>query len=111
MTGVGIPQLSAVMDTFQVAKKFKIPVIADGGIKFSGDIAKALAAGRKAGFDISEGRAMTWLTKNPAKSLGILDQTGTLEQGKDADIVIWSGNPFSIYSKAEKVFIDGALAF
>ena len=75
------------------------------------EAAKALAAGRKAGFDISEGRAMTWITKNPAKSLGILDQTGTLEQGKDADIVIWSGNPFSVYSKAEKVFIDGALAF
>ena len=73
--------------------------------------AKALAAGRRAGFDISEGRAMTWITKNPAKSLGILDQTGTLEQGKDADLVIWSGNPFSIYTKAEQVYIDGALAF
>ena len=54
---------------------------------------------------------MTWITKNPAKSLGILDQTGTLEQGKDADLVIWSGNPFSIYTKAEQVYIDGALAF
>jgi len=84
---------------------------ASGIQRLNQEAAKALAAGRKAGFDISEGRAMTWLTKNPAKSLGILDQTGTLEQGKDADIVIWSGNPFSIYSKAEKVFIDGALAF
>ncbi len=48
VTGVGIPQLSAVMDTFQVAKKFKIPVIADGGIKTSGDIAKAIAGGASA---------------------------------------------------------------
>ena len=75
------------------------------------EAAKALAAGREAGFDISEERAMTWITKNPAKSLGILEQTGTLENGKDADIVIWSGNPFSVYSKAEQVYIDGALAF
>ena len=75
------------------------------------EAAKALAAGRRAGFEISEGRAMTWITKNPAKSLGILDQTGTLDMGKDADVVIWSGNPFSVYTKAEKVYIDGALAF
>ena len=84
---------------------------ASGIQRLNQEAAKALAAGRKAGFDITEGRAMTWITKNPAKSLGILDQTGTLEQGKDADIVIWSGNPFSVYTKAEKVFIDGALAF
>ena len=75
------------------------------------EAAKALAAGREAGFDISEERAMTWITKNPARSLGILEQTGTLENGKDADIVIWSGNPFSVYSKADQVFIDGALVF
>ena len=75
------------------------------------EAAKALAAGRRAGFEISEGRAMTWITKNPAKSLGILDQTGTLDIGKDADVVIWSGNPFSVYTKAEQVYIDGALAF
>ena len=75
------------------------------------EAAKALAAGRRAGFEISEGRAMTWITKNPAKSLGILEQTGTLDIGKDADVVIWSGNPFSIYTKAEQVYNDGALAF
>tara|TARA_B100000131_G_scaffold91190_1_gene87892 strand:- start:260 stop:1639 length:1380 start_codon:yes stop_codon:yes gene_type:complete len=84
---------------------------ASGIQRLNQEAAKALAAGRRAGFDISEGRAMTWITKNPAKSLGILDQTGTLEQGKDADLVIWSGNPFSVYTKAEQVYIDGALAF
>ena len=84
---------------------------ASGIQRLNQEAAKALAAGREAGFDISEERAMTWITKNPAKSLGILEQTGTLENGKDADIVIWSGNPFSVYSKAEKVYIDGALAF
>ncbi len=75
------------------------------------EAAKAMAAGKRAGFDISEARAMKWITYNPAKAAGILDQTGTLEVGKDADVVLWSGNPFSVYSKAEKVFIDGALAY
>ena len=45
IAGIGVPQLSAIMDVCSVAKKSKIPVIADGGIKFSGDITKALAAG------------------------------------------------------------------
>ena len=84
---------------------------ASGIQRLNQEAAKALAAGRRAGFDITEGRAMMWITKNPAKSLGILDQTGTLEQGKDADVVIWDGNPFSVYTKAERVYIDGALAF
>jgi len=75
------------------------------------EAAKAMAAGNRAGYDISEARAMKWITYNPAKAAGILDQTGTLEVGKDADVVLWSGNPFSVYSKAEKVFIDGALAY
>ena len=84
---------------------------ASGIQRLNQEAAKALAAGRRAGFEISEARAMTWLTKNPAKSLGILDKTGTLDLGKDADLVIWNGNPFSVYTKAEQVYIDGALTF
>ncbi len=45
VSGVGVPQLTAVMDVVSVAKKYGIPVIADGGIRYSGDIVKALAAG------------------------------------------------------------------
>tara|TARA_B100000676_G_scaffold171148_1_gene168255 strand:- start:3244 stop:4464 length:1221 start_codon:yes stop_codon:yes gene_type:complete len=45
IAGIGVPQMTAIMDVVEVAKKSKIPVIADGGIKFSGDITKALAAG------------------------------------------------------------------
>ena len=45
VAGVGVPQLTAVMDCVEVGKKYGIPVIADGGIKYSGDIVKALAAG------------------------------------------------------------------
>ena len=84
---------------------------ASGIQRLNQEAAKALAAGNKAGFNISEARAMTWITQNPAKAAGILDQTGTLEAGKNADIVIWDGNPFSVYTKEEQVFIDGALAF
>lgn len=45
IAGIGIPQITAIMDCFEVAKKYNIPIIADGGIKFSGDISKAIAAG------------------------------------------------------------------
>lgn len=45
VTGVGVPQLSAILDCWKIAKKYKIPLIADGGIRNSGDIVKALAAG------------------------------------------------------------------
>ncbi|MEE9591300.1 MAG: IMP dehydrogenase, partial [Thermodesulfobacteriota bacterium] len=45
VTGVGVPQITAIMDCVRVARRKKIPLIADGGIKFSGDIVKALAAG------------------------------------------------------------------
>jgi IMP dehydrogenase len=45
IAGIGVPQLKAIMDVYEVAKEYGIPVIADGGIKYSGDIVKALAAG------------------------------------------------------------------
>lgn len=45
VAGIGVPQISAIMDAYDVAKKYDIPIIADGGIKFSGDMTKAIAAG------------------------------------------------------------------
>ena len=47
------------------------------------------------------------LTPAEMKALGIEGQTGTLEAGKMADVVVWNGNPFSSYALAEQVFIDG----
>jgi len=73
--------------------------------------AKAMSAGNKQGLNIQPQDAIRWTTANAAKSLGVADKVGTLENNKMADIVIWSHNPFSIYAKAEKVFIDGALAY
>ena len=75
------------------------------------EAAKALSAGIKAGYDISKARAINWITSNPAKAAGIYNQTGSLKVGKNADVVLWSKNPFSIYALAEKVYIDGAIAF
>ena len=70
-----------------------------------------MSRGQRAGLDIPRERAIRWITANPAKSMGILDQTGTLEAGKMADVVLWNGDPFSVYAKADQVFIDGALVF
>ncbi|MCW8127139.1 amidohydrolase [Microbulbifer halophilus] len=75
------------------------------------EVAKAMTAGRRAGFDIPPEHAVGWMTLNPAKALGVAEKTGSLEKGKMADVVVWSGNPFSVYSKAEKVFIDGELMY
>ena len=75
------------------------------------EAAKALADGRRVGIEISEAEAWTWLSANPAKSLGIFDQTGSLEPGKNADVVRWDADPFSVYAQAELVYVDGALMF
>jgi len=63
------------------------------------------------GFNISEEHAIKWITSNAAKSLGIADKTGSLEAGKQGDVVIWNQNPFSVYAKAEQVFVDGAKVY
>jgi len=75
------------------------------------EAAKAWSDGRRAGIEISQQEAWIWLSANPAKSLGIFDETGSLEVGKNADLVLWSDNPFSTYARADKVYIDGGLAF
>jgi len=68
IAGVGVPQLTAVQDAYSVAKKHNIPVISDGGMRYSGDIAKSLAAGAScvmlgslfAGTDESPGEVILW---------------------------------------------------
>jgi imidazolonepropionase-like amidohydrolase len=84
------------------------PILAQ---RLNQEAAAALAAGRKLGLKISDEDAIGWITANPAKMLGILDRTGTLEAGKMADIVVWSANPLSVYAKADRVYIDGALLY
>ncbi|XQF90344.1 amidohydrolase [Pseudoalteromonas espejiana] len=72
---------------------------------------KVMFRANENGFDISEQHAIKWITSNAAKSLGIEDKTGSLEAGKQGDVVIWNQSPFSVYAKAEQVFIDGAKVY
>jgi hypothetical protein len=82
---------------------------AEGIQRMNQEAAKALASGRALGVTLTEDDALRWITANPAWALGVLDQTGTLEKGKMADVVVWSGPPFSVYSRPEQVFVDGVL--
>lgn len=75
------------------------------------ETAKIIAAANKSGFNVSPAHAIKWITLNAAQALGIEEQTGSLEVGKMADVVLWDGDPFSVYSRAEMVFIDGAQVF
>ncbi|WP_419148238.1 amidohydrolase [Pseudoalteromonas 'SMAR'] len=75
------------------------------------EAAKVMYTANQSGFDIDEAHAIKWITANAAKSLGVDDKTGSLEQGKQADVVIWNSNPFSVYSQAEQVFIDGGKVY
>jgi imidazolonepropionase-like amidohydrolase len=81
------------------------------GQRLNLEAAKAAGAGRRAGLSLPPERIIAWITSNPAKALGLGDRIGTLALGRNADLVIWSGDPFSVYTKADKVFIDGAVAF
>lgn len=75
------------------------------------EAAKAQADGRRIGIDIPDAKVVSWFTYNAAKAMGIGDKTGSLESGKMADVVLWNGNPLSVYSRPEKVWVDGALLF
>jgi imidazolonepropionase-like amidohydrolase len=60
---------------------------------------------------MSEEDALKMVTLNPAKMLHIDDRVGSIKVGKDADLVLWSNHPLSIYAKAEKTIVDGAVYF
>ena len=81
---------------------------AEGIQRLNQEAAKVIANARRIGIDITPEHAIRWLTANPAKSMGIDGVTGTLEPGKQADVVLWNGNPFSSYALADQVYVDGA---
>ncbi|RZV65471.1 MAG: amidohydrolase, partial [Flavobacteriaceae bacterium] len=60
---------------------------------------------------VSEEDAWKFVTLNPAKLLHLDNRVGSLKVGKDADVVLWSGHPMSVYSKAEKTLIEGTVYF
>jgi len=84
---------------------------ANGIQRLNQEAAKALADGRRMGLQIPDEVAWRWLAINPASALGIADQTGSLRVGKRADVVLWNGNPLSVYTRPQQVWIDGALLY
>ncbi len=84
---------------------------ANGIQRLNQEAAKAQASGARMGINIADAEVIRWLTLNPAKAMGIDGQTGSLEAGKMADMVLWNGDPLSVYSRPEKVWVDGAMLF
>ena len=84
---------------------------ANGIQRLNQEAAKAQAAGRRMGIAIPDAEVIRWLTLNPAKAMGIDAMTGSLAPGKMGDVVLWNGNPLSVYSRPEKVWVDGALLY
>jgi imidazolonepropionase-like amidohydrolase len=61
--------------------------------------------------EMTEEEALKTITMNPAWQLGIQDRVGSIDVGKDADVVIWDGHPLSVYAHVETTFIDGEIFF
>jgi imidazolonepropionase-like amidohydrolase len=106
----GIPQNIALMDEAGACAIVHSDS-AQGIQRLNQDAAKAMRAGREAGIDVGYEAALRWITINPAKAIGVDQWTGSLEVGKMADVVLWSGDPFSIYTQPLQVWVDGALLF
>jgi imidazolonepropionase-like amidohydrolase len=107
----GIPENIALVDAAPGGCAIVHSDSEEGIQRLNQEAGKAMTAGRRAGLTITPEHAITWLTANPAKSLGILDQTGTLEAGKMADVVVWNHDPFSVYALTDLVFVDGVVQY
>lgn len=106
----GIPYNAAILQSYGAKPIIHSDSSVD--IRFLNlEAGKALNFGRQIGIEISEDEALAWVTKNPAWSLGIDDKVGTLEPGKMADLVVWDGHPFSVFTKTKFVFINGEKVF
>lgn len=83
----------------------------EGIQRLNQEAAKVMGRGERLGMSLPPEHAIRWLTANAAKAIGVDGVTGTLTEGKMADVVLWNGNPFSVYALAEKVYVDGALLY
>jgi imidazolonepropionase-like amidohydrolase len=106
----GIPQNAALLAQAGV----RVIIHSDSELELrhlNQEAAKARTAGKLIGIDLDDNEILRWVTANPAWALGIDGEVGTLEKGKRADVVLWSGSPFSVYTKPVRVFIDGDTVF
>jgi imidazolonepropionase-like amidohydrolase len=100
-----IPHNGAIMHKQGIVTAFNSDD-AEMGRRLNQEAAKAVKYG-----GVSEEEAWKFVTLNPAKLLHLDDQMGSIKVGKDADVVLWSDNPLSIYAKVEKTLIEGAIYF
>ena len=106
----GIPQNAALLT--EAGARAVIHSDSHEGIqRLNQEAAKALRWGREAGIELSRDQALRWITANPAWTLGIDSITGTLEPGKRADVTVWNGDLFSVYTSARYVFVAGELQY
>jgi imidazolonepropionase-like amidohydrolase len=106
----GIPENAALF----AQQGGRVTIHSDSAVgiqRLNQEAAKAMTSGRAAGINVTDDQALRWITANPAWVLGIDDLTGTLEVGKRADVVVWSGSPFSVYSRTELVLVGGEVSF
>jgi imidazolonepropionase-like amidohydrolase len=75
------------------------------------EVGKALAAGDALGIKLSDDEALRMITLNPAWAIGLDQRLGSLKVGKDADVVVWDHQPFSVYAKPTHVYVEGSLLF
>ena len=100
-----IPYNGAIMHNQGIVVAFNSDD-AEMGRRLNQEAAKAVKYG-----GVSEEEAWKFVTLNPAKLLHLDDKLGSFKIGKDADVVLWSDNPLSIYAQVEKTIIDGAIYF
>ena len=100
-----IPYNGAILNKMGVITAFNSDD-AEMGRRLNQEAAKAIKYG-----NISEEEALKFVTLNPAKLLHLDGRMGSIRIGKDADLVLWSDNPLSVYAKVEKTFVDGILYF
>ncbi|MBN94751.1 MAG: amidohydrolase [Deltaproteobacteria bacterium] len=106
----GIPENAALL-TEAGARAIIHSDSARGIQRLNQEAGKAYYSGLAAGIDLTEDDALAWITKHPAWALGIDGATGTLAPDKRADVVVWDGHPFSVYTRARLVFIEGVLRY
>lgn len=100
-----IPYNGAIMHNMGIVTAFNSDD-AEMARRLNQEAAKAVKYG-----GVSEEEALKFVTLNPAKLLHIDNRVGSIKVGKDADVVVWSQNPLSIYARAEQTFVDGVLYF
>src|SRR3989449_3103791 len=106
----GIQQNAALLQ--QAGARITLHSDDPGGIqRLNQETAKAMYAGLRVGIPVTRDQALRWITANPAWVLGLDSLVGTLEPGKMADVVLWSGDPFSVYTKAVQVYNAGWLVY